>query len=150
MFGDDEEIDPKTVMVPVGDWDMFSRDTRIAVHDYVMGQMSKNAKQPYEPIIDPNQKGLQHIDVPPEIEEELNGILPLSEVVRVCKKCFLFKDNEWFMNERMYVKAINLLNEEYLGRTFSKMVDQGLAEMCCDKGEILYRLTPKGKNKKGI
>jgi len=136
------------------DWHDFMVDTRLIVHDHVFGGMERQAGRHYEPIIDVSKPKVH--GQPPEVSEtlqrDLDRIFPLSRLEETIKRILPSKEIQgelrWFVNKKNYIKLQTILNEQYFGRILNDMVDQGLMDMCCDKGEIVYRLTPKGKNTK--
>lgn len=134
------------------DWHDFMTDTRIIVHDHVFGGMERQAGRHYEPIIDVSKPKIhgQAPDVSETLQQDLDRIFPLSLVEETIKRILPEKDGRWYVNKKNYIKLQTILNEQYFGRILNDMVDQGLMDMCCDKGEIVYRLTPKGKNTRVI
>jgi predicted transcriptional regulator len=153
MFNDDEDevnenLDDLTY--EISDFEEFAKDMRIVAYDQVMIGLSAKSGKPYTPLITEKTTRDKPVDVPADVQEELDNVFPLkvvSEIIKLSIKSER-KDDRWFINKKGYIRTQAALNSEFFGRLLNHMTDEGVMEMCCHNGEIIYRLTEKGKKAK--
>lgn len=146
----DSSDDRLKAFYPITDVYLFCKDIRIVVYDFLKGNIAKNSGNEYKPLIDPKAEGIVPVELPEDIQKELDRILPLEYVIERAKKKFKYDaDNEMYLtSEEIYSKLCAELSDYYVQHMFSLMVDDGFAELCCDEGKLFYRLTIKGKRLK--
>jgi predicted transcriptional regulator len=149
---DDDEVNENLddLTYEIANFEEFAIDMRIVAYDQVMMGLSAKSGKPYKPLITEATTRDKPVDVPKEVQEELDTVFPLkvvSEIIKLCIKTDM-KDDRWFINKKGYIRTQAALNSEFFGRLLNHMTDEGVMEMCCDKGEIIYRLTEKGKKAK--
>ena len=149
---DEDEVNENldNLTYEIANFEEFAIDMRIVAYDQVMIGLSARSGKPYTPLISENSPRDKPVDVPKEVQEELDTVFPLKVVSEIIKLCISSerKDDRWFINKKAYIRTQAALNSEFFGRLLNHMTDEGVMEMCCDKGEIIYRLTEKGKKAK--
>jgi len=141
-FNEEDELG---LVFPINDVDTFCQDTRIVVHDFVMGNLAKNTNIPYVPLLNPEGEHPSFDELSKAIQKDIDKSLPKEVTMSIIKKKLKYDEENCFylLSEEIYSKLWYILSQEYFQRMFSSMVEDGLAELCCDKGDVFYRLTKK-------
>lgn len=131
----------------ISDIELFCRDIRIRMYDACMIKLTRGSGTTYTPIAAPTEPadGTYLDRLPASIEADLEKIVSMVEMQMECKTHLKPINDTFVVNEEAYNKLLDSVHGLIIGRMMHKLCKDGILEMCCDDGKIIYRQTPKGR-----